>query len=166
MTKKIKQSIKSENELEPKQIKFPLRIIGVECISFDKTDYLVGLKQVLPPNTLEFMFNSTLNVDIEKDNSLVAMEIFIRERKSKETSITLATLTLNISFEIKGLKEFSKIDSGVVELPTHMIATMFGICASTSRGMYSILIRGTKLKDSYLPIVDPMAMIAHGNSNT
>jgi len=131
-----------------------IQMIEASCLSFS-----VNNKDA--DNILGFTFDYTAQSKADSINKLIFVQLNISINASLQEGKknNFASFEFGFTYKVENLEELIQIIDEHKSLDKTLHMSLLGIAFSTARGM--ILTRGanTILKDAYLPIVNPSALL-------
>jgi hypothetical protein len=88
----------------------------------------------------------------------VKLKTTILYKKTEAIKLELAYVDCLCNFFIENFEEVVKNVDGILTIPEQFIPPTFGIAVSTARGMLSVLLRGSKISNAVIPIINPQQM--------
>lgn len=135
---------------DPKNIEIQSKFRTLELLSFNVASRDVTADPQ-DPDKITFEISINFNIDHAKKILVYTCQIKIFGEIEKQT--TLGSIETKAEFEVLNLDKISDKEKGI---PTGVMATFVGLLISSSRGMLSILSRGTSFEKGIIPIINPM----------
>jgi hypothetical protein len=105
-------------------------------------------------------YEISINFSIDKKRSVLNVNCAIKVFAEIEKSNLLGSIETKAEFNILNLPEIMNEKKG---LEASVLATFIGLLISTTRGMLSILSKGTSFEGGIIPIINPMVFFQERN---
>lgn len=150
MTKEVKNT-------QPQNIEFRLSVINLLSY-YEKDTSEYGLtKSDLKKSQFGIGFNVKINPQKGSIVIKVKADSFCKKENEKVYLFGIETL---FEFEIKAFKQRLKADQvGKYKIPDQLLAIVFNISISGTRGMLATVTTNPKYQRIYIPIIDPQNIL-------
>jgi hypothetical protein len=127
------------------------RIKEISTLEFS----IKNIPKEISPDPDNFKFEVLPQLFIES-NKFIGFNTTINVLMGKENSLLICSLFTRIAYEIINFDEFINTqDSNSIMIPDQFIHTLLSITLSTSRGILAAKTEGTILKNIYMPVMNP-----------
>jgi len=116
-------------------------------------------KESFDPNNLDFDLSFAFRHNLEKEEFSIIIIASYKYGEDKENSTEYVHMKVEVTFLVKELNKFFYEEQNALDLPEQLMASLFGIAFSTTRGFICARVKGTIWEDHHLPIINPTKVI-------
>lgn len=102
----------------------------------------------------EFLFNCTLNLNINKDSKHVTINLLSSLQDKLYLQETLIELDSEHKYFISNMEDLLTKINGELGLPAQSIVTLISLSISSVRGMYAAKLADTRYSNAIIPVMD------------
>jgi hypothetical protein len=117
------------------------------------------------PNKLNFDLSFAFKHKLEQEEFSIVIIASYKYGDNKENSTEYVHIKAEVTFLVKELNKFFDEEKDALDLPEPLMASLFGIAFSTTRGFLCARVKGTVWEDHHLPIVKPTEVIRKHKEN-
>jgi len=112
-----------------------------------------------------FNFNIEFKILSNIEEKILAIQYSHRVQFKNDPTTDIGWLTIQIDFYIKDIQNFTNNSRKQVVVPNSFLGNLFDHAISTARGVWATVMKGTKLENAIVPLINTYELIQKEKKN-